>query len=324
MTEPVKEVVEQVHVDRSAQIKAIISDMKLGKPAEGDAMSAPEPDAQKEPEPAAKIAAVATPVANNATIPSVGDNPKPTEAVPESKAWAKAYKLEAQLRKEREETKKVKELAEATNKKLVELTALVENAKKDPIKFAESVGVSSRDWVAQSLKPEATPEEKVNLLEKQLLDQSKSIEEKLAQATASIEQKRLEAEYRTYVGSIEATVQSPEYELIRSLGAEGEVLKHAQLVASQQGVVISPKEAADAVLQGITTHLQELGKNETVKKLLGLTASVPATPAPKVVPKQSLTNQVSPTAPKEDDMDSYPRKEQIKRLAAQINASQRG
>jgi hypothetical protein len=304
-------------VSRGTAIREALAAIAKGD-TKGDAMSAPEapdaPDGNKEA--AAPIVAAVAPVKE--------ETPAAAPVEPESKAWAKAYKLEAQLRKERDEAKKLKSAVEELEKRFAGVNEQLEGAKKDPLKFAESVGVSAKDWAVQTLKQDMTPEEKIAALEAKLNEQAKASEERHNQILNTTQQRELESTYRNYIDNMNTVLQNPEYDLIRSLGVEAEVLQHAQVIARDTGKVVSPKEAADAVLQGVTAKLQELSKNEAVLKLLNIAKTEPQPPAVRVpTVTTSVTNKVgpSPILSSDEEFDALPKKEQIRRLAAKIRVA---
>jgi hypothetical protein len=235
-----------------------------------------------------EIAAVAedAPEADSSTeepVPQAAEQPKeeaeeaaPEDEGPASRGWAAVKKQEKKIREEREAMRAEKAQWDLQAKQIQEqkaqLDGLYKQIEENPLKLFENNPAALRHLLERVVNDGAPGTTEIeDKTEKKL----RELEEK-QQAWETRQEQAKVAEYdRQYRSGIENTLKTDEYKLLTKMpNAATEIynlaLAYAEETRQSTGTpqIISPKQAADAILDAYKKSLRETYSSEEVKAIL--------------------------------------------------------
>ncbi len=245
-----------------------------------------------------------------------------------AEAWEKITSQEARLRDEQKKTKAEREAFERDRAAFLEERKRQEEATKllteNPVEWMQKfVGDKERQVYEDLTKRylndgKITPDEEARRAREEVERLRKELtEDKQREAEA-----RQMEEANRYMARLSETLKGDDYELIRTFGAEQEVVNLVTLWAQQHGELLTPEEAAGKVEKELESQLPRL---RGAKKFQALLEAQQASAAeqPKIAsggsakPQQTLTNDMSAAGPI-GVRSEMTRRQRREALAAQI------
>lgn len=207
------------------------------------------------------------------------EQPKSDEPTKESISakYAQLSKAEHQLRKQKLDLETKQKTwqteQEALKKQIEDITKFKSEAKANPLKALETLGISLNDLTEQILNQEKPgPSTELKLLKDELLKVKEDLlkeKEEISRKHREQEQAKVSQMYNNYVSGLKNLVETDKtYEYVQLMGEEGinNIVKTVELTYTKSQKLLSDKEAASQVNAAVIQDIDNFVKDERVKR----------------------------------------------------------